>query len=77
MRFNLKEAWKSVHVLSGGDMSPCNSLTVMQMKLPTGELATTDSENASIFGPYFHRVFKNHRPIDWPVLHKIKQREVM
>ena len=37
----------------------------------------TYAENASLFGPHFHRVFNNHRPIDWTVLDKIKQREVM
>ena len=49
----------------------------MQMRLPNGELETTDAENVSVFGPYFHRVFKNYRPIDLPVLNKIKQIEVM
>ena len=49
----------------------------MRMRLTNGELATTDAENVSVFGPYFHRVFNNHRPINWPVLDNIKQREVM
>ena len=49
----------------------------MRMRLPNGALATTDAENASVFGPQFHRVFNYHRLIDWPVLYKIKQREVM
>ena len=44
---------------------------------PNGELATTDAENAPVFGTHFHRVFNNHIPIDWPVLDKIKQREAM
>ena len=47
------------------------------MQLPNGELATADAENASVFGPHFNRVFNNHRLIDWSVLDKIKQREVM
>ena len=47
------------------------------MRLSHGELATTDAENASVFGPHFHRVFNNHRPIDWTVLYNINQREVM
>ena len=49
----------------------------MRMRLPNGELATTDAENTYIFGPHFHRVFNNHIPIDWYVLDKINQREVM
>ena len=63
MRFNPKEAWESVHVLSGGDTSQHASTTVMRMRLPNGELATTDTENTSVFGPHFHRVFNNHRII--------------
>ena len=49
----------------------------MRMRLPNGKLETTDAENASVFGPQFHRVFNYNRLIDWPVLYKIKQREVM
>ena len=77
MRFNPKEAWESVCVLSGGYTIHHVSPTVMRMRLPNGKLATTDPENASVFGLHFHRVFKNHIPIDWLVLYKIKQREVM
>ena len=77
MHFNPTEAWESVRVVSGGDTSHHASLPAMRIRLPNGELATTDTENASVFGPHFHRVFNNHRPIDWPVLDKIKQREVM
>ena len=47
------------------------------MRLPNREVATNDAENSSVIGPHFHRVFNNYRPIDWPVLYKIKQREVM
>ena len=75
MRFNPKEAWDSVRVFSGGDTSHHASPTVMQMRLPNGELETTDAENASVFGPHFHRIFNNNIPIDWPVLDKIKKRE--
>ena len=77
MRFKTKEAWESVWVLSGGDTIHNASPIVIRMRLPNGELATTDAENASIFGPHFHRVFNNNRPIDWPLLDNIKQREVM
>ena len=77
MRFNYKEAWESVRVLSGVDTSHHASPTFMWMRLPNGELEMTDAENVSVFGPHFHRVFNNHKPIDWPVLDKIKQREVM
>ena len=74
MRFNPKESWESVRVLSGGDTSHHASPTVIRMRLPNGKLATTDAEKASVLGPHFHRVLNNHRPIYWPVLDKIKQR---
>ena len=77
MRFNPKEVWEIVCVLSGVDTSHHASPTVMRMQLPNEELATTDTENASVFGPRFHRVSNNHRLIDWHVLYGIKQREVM
>ena len=52
MHFNPKEVLESVLILSGGDTSHHASPTVMRMRLPNGELATTDAENASVFGPH-------------------------
>ena len=49
----------------------------MQIQLPNDELETTDAANVSIFSPHFHMVFKKHRPIYWPVLYNIKQRELI
>ena len=49
----------------------------MRMCLPTGKLATTDKENAEVFGPHFEKVFSKHRPIEWNVINKIKQRQTM
>ena len=77
MRFNPKEVWQSVRVLSGGYTIHHTAPTVMWLRLTNKELATTDAENASVFGPHFHRIFNNSIPIDWLVLEKIKQREVM
>ena len=51
--------------------------TVMRFKLPNGNLAVTDAENASILGPHFKRVYTNHRKIDWAVLDNILQRLTM
>ena len=73
-RFNPKESWQSVRVLDIGDTSNYYLPTIMQMRLPNGELATTNAEIDSVFGPQFDRVFNNHRPIDWPVLYNTKQR---
>ena len=73
MRFNGKEAWESVRVLYGRDTSHHALPVVMHIRLPSGKLATTDVENASVFAPHFHRVFKNYTPIDWPVLDKLSK----
>ena len=73
MRFKPKEAWQNVRVLSGGGTSHHTLPTVMRIRLPNAELATTDAENASVFGPHFFRVFNNHKPIGWPMLENIKQ----
>ena len=77
MYFNPQESWKCLCVLSGGGTIHHASPAVMRMRLPNGELATADAENASVFGRHFHRIFNNHIPIYWPVLEKIKQIEVM
>ena len=49
----------------------------MRFKLPNGNLAVTDAENASILGPHFERVYTNHQKIDWAVLDEILQRLTM
>ena len=77
MWFNPKEAWQSVSVLSEEDKSKKTSPTIMRVQITNRELATTDAENASIFGPHVPRIFNNHRLIYWPVLEKIKQIYVM
>ena len=77
MQFNRKEAWKSVCVIARGDTIHQASPTIIRMHLPNRELRTIDAENASVFGPQLHRVFNNHRPIDWPIIEKMKQRDLM
>ena len=77
MSFNPKEVWQNVCFLSVGDTIHHTFPTIMRMRLPNGELSKTDTENASVFGPHFHRVFNKHIPIDWNVLNKIKHRDVM
>ena len=77
MKLNLKEAWKSVRVIAGGYTSHHASPTIVRVRLPNGELAMTDAENTSVFGPHFHRLFENHKPIDWTMLCNIKQRYMM
>ena len=60
MSFNPKAAWESVKILTGGTTSYHAKPTIMRMRLPTGELATTDKENAEVLGPHFEKVSKKH-----------------
>ena len=76
MNFNPKEVWQIVRVIAGGDTRNHTSPNIMRMQLPNRELETTDAEKTSVFDPHFHRVFNNHRPIDWPVLDNIKKKDV-
>ena len=76
MRFNPNQAWESVKVLAGGKSSHHKAPTVMRLTLPSGKLATTDVENASIMGPHFEKVYTHYRPIDWKVLLDIEQRTI-
>ena len=73
MSFNLKATWESLKILTGGTTSHNAKPTIMQMRLPTGKLATTDKENAEVLGPHFEKVFNNHCPIEWKVSNEIKQ----
>jgi hypothetical protein len=45
----------------------------MAMRLPNGNKATNASENMEVFGPHFHNVFNNHRPMDPTVLEHVPQ----
>ena len=60
MQFTPKDAWASVKVLLGGMKSHHEKLTVMQLKLTNGELATNDAENASVMEPHLEKVYRNH-----------------
>ena len=64
MRFNPKEAWKSVKIFSGGDTSHHKNPTSMSMQLPNGSTTAMDAENASVIGPHFAKVFCSDIQID-------------
>ena len=49
----------------------------MRLKLTNGKLATTDAENVSVMGPHIEKAYRNHRPVDWSVLHELPQRHFM
>ena len=49
----------------------------MQLMLPTGTLASTDADNASVMSPHFEKVYTNHRHVEWDALIAISQRSEM
>ena len=77
MRFNTKEAWKSVKILSGSETNHHENPTIMMMRIPDGSTATTETENSLVLGTNFFKVFCSDRPIDWYVLDEVRQREFM
>ena len=77
MKFLPKQAWKAVKILVGGKESHHVKPVVMHLRLPNGNLATADAENASILAPHLEQVYTNHRPVNWPTLDDIKQRNTL
>ena len=49
----------------------------MRLRLPNGDLATTDAENASVMGPHLAKVYQAHRPVDFSVLQDLPQRPMI
>ena len=47
------------------------------MRLPSGDLAETDEDNAKVFAKHFEKVLNNKKSIRNNVLNDIKSREVM
>ena len=77
MPFNPKEAWASIGRLTGGESSQHTSPKVIQMRLPSGNLAENDKENVSVFENNFKKILNNNKLIDTTVINKINLREVM
>ena len=77
MRMNPRLAWGNIRTLTGGESAHHKRVINMAMKLPDGSLATNSKENMSVFAPHFSNVYNNHRPVDFEILNKIQQREVM
>ena len=49
----------------------------MRLRLPTGELTSTDEQNASVMGPHLSKVYSNHRPVIWEVTDNIEQQDTV
>ena len=49
----------------------------MRLKLPNGELATPDTENAFVMEPHFAKIYQNHYPVDFLVLCDLLQKTMI
>ena len=67
MHFNPKEAWASIGRLTGGESSHHTSPKLMQMRIPSGNLAENDEERFSVFANHFNKILNNHKPKDTTV----------
>eukprot|EP00978_Attheya_sp_CCMP212_P018863 scaffold52116_cov40-Attheya_sp.AAC.1 len=76
MKHDPKQAWKSIRLIQKGISSHHEEPRIMKMKMPNGETATNDKENADVFEPHFEKVFNNVQPTDETVLEEIEQRTV-
>jgi hypothetical protein len=77
MRFNPRAAWEHVRLLAKGETAHHKKTVNMAMRLLDGTRATNASENMSVFGPHFNRVFNNHHPVDPSVLQHVPQCRTM
>ena len=77
MCFNPKEACKSAKILSSGETSHHQNLTIMRMKLPDGNTVTTNADNTSVIGPNFSKVFCAYFPVEWYTLDEVMQKDIM
>ena len=77
MPFNPNKEWYNIKCLAGGEMSHHCAPTLIQMRLPLGQLAENDEENVSVFASHFKIVLNNHKPTDREVINEIDLRKVM
>ena len=67
----------SIGRLTGGKSSHHTSPKVIQMRLPSGNLAENNEENVSVFANHFKKVLNNHKTTDTTVIDEINIQEVM
>jgi hypothetical protein len=77
MPFNPRVAWEHIRLLAKGKTAHHQKNLHMAMWLTDGTRATNSSENMSVFGPHFTKVFNNHRPVDPTILQHIPQRHTL
>ena len=77
MSFNPKGAWENIRILCKGEKDYHISPKLIQMGIPSGDLAKTDKENAKVFAKHFGKVLNNKKIIHNNVLNDTYSREVM
>jgi hypothetical protein len=77
MKVNPCVAWEHIRLLAKGKTAHHKKTTNMAMRLLDGMRATNASENMSVFGPHFNRVFNNHRLVNSSILQHVPQRCTM
>ena len=77
MSFNPKGAWENIQTLCKGEKAHHTSPKIIQMRLPSGDLAETDEENSKVFAKQSGKLLNNKKIINNNFLNNIKSREVM
>ena len=77
MSFNPKGAWENILILCKGEKAHHTSPKLFQMKLPLGDLAERDEDNAKIFVKHFGKVLNNKKSINNNVMNNINSCEVI
>ena len=68
---------RHIRILCKGEKANHTSPKLFQMRLPSGDLAETDEENAKAFAKHFGKVFNNNKSINNKVLNDTNSLEVM
>ena len=64
-----------MRLLSKGEKSHHSSLCSIQMRFPSGEIATTDEDNEKVFPIHFGKVLNDMKPTDDSVINRIQLRD--
>ena len=77
MSMNPKLAWEYIRILTGGEEAHHRKSKNMAMKMEDGTKAGNDAENMEVMYPHFQKVFNNHRPVNFSILDRVKQRQTI
>ena len=72
-----KDAQQNIKKLFDGEKSHHSSPKIVQMKLPSENLAENDKEKVIIFASYFSKLLNDNKPTNENVIQSIKLREFM